>query len=65
MGVKLGLSVLGSEGVREESAEEATGGWRALHSEPLHHLYYCTDQVLLGWTNQKGYVSRMSEARNA
>jgi hypothetical protein len=48
--------------------DEATGGWKKLHSEELHNL--CSSQSIITMTKSRrmrwaGHVARMGEKRNA
>jgi hypothetical protein len=48
--------------------EQVTGGWRKLHNEELHNLYYSPSVIRMTKSRRMrlaGYVTRMGEKRNA
>jgi hypothetical protein len=48
--------------------DEETGGWRKLHNEELHNLYFCPSIIRIIKSRRMrwaGYIARVGEKRNA
>jgi hypothetical protein len=46
----------------EPKREEIIGGWRKVHNEELHNLYFSTNTMRITWAV---YVARMAKKKNA
>jgi hypothetical protein len=51
----------------ESKRDEVIGGWRNLHNEELHNLYFSPSIIGMIKSRRRwaGYVARMGEKRNA